>query len=137
MPVATNIDEVIAFCAIDIAAVSYGGVDSLYTQMGLWIVGMFSTPSGPSSGIFPPERNEQAVNTVDGQRRVTDWLATSLMAKAQIEGPGVNDAGVVGTSACIDAVTRVANAVKYATLASAISAGQQTAVVALFNLVWT
>ena len=138
MPVAANIDEVIAFCATDIAHAAYGGAaPSLFMRMGQWNAGMFSNPSDVNGGIFPPQRNEQSTNAEDGQRRVTDWLAESLMARAAIEGPGISDPQVVGTSACINAVTRVANAVKYAALATAITGAQQSAVVTLYNTVWT
>jgi len=137
MPVATNIDDVIAYAATDIAALAYGGVKALYTQMGLWNVGMFSTPAAPTGGIFPPNADATAVLPEGGQRLVTDWFAQSVLAKNAIEGTGVSSAGVVGTSACIDAVTRVAYAVKYARAAGVISAAQQTAVVTLFNTVWT
>lgn len=129
MPVAANIDDVIAFAATDIAEVSYGGVLSLFTQMNLWIAGMF----GEAAGIFPPTANEQRS---PGQRPVSDWYAEHLKARDAIEGPGVGASGVVGTSACIDAVVRVALAVKYATLATLITPAQQTAVVNLYNAVW-
>ncbi len=119
MPAASNIDDVIAFAALDIAQISYGGVDSLLTQTDLWIAGMFA-----QAGIFPPSENEQKS---PGQR---------LMARAEIEGPLAGDSGVVGTSAVINAVVRVASAVKLATIATYITSAQQTAVVALYNAVW-
>ncbi len=128
MPAASNIDDVIAFAALDIAQISYGGVDSLLTQTDLWIAGMFA-----QAGIFPPSENEQKS---PGQRPVTDWLAAHLMARAEIEGPLAGDSGVVGTSAVINAVVRVASAVKLATIATYITSAQQTAVVALYNAVW-
>jgi hypothetical protein len=126
---AANIDDVIASCADDIATVSYDGVHSLYTQMSAWITGMFSE----ATGIFPPSLNE---TRNPGQRVVTDWYAQHLMAKAAIEGTGVGTSGVVGTSACIDAVYRVANAVKYGVTNGYITSAQQTAVVTLYNATW-
>jgi len=128
MPVATNIDDVIAFASTDIAEVSYGGVQSLLVQMNAWMAGMF----GEASGIFPPSKNE----TFPGQRKVSDWFAEHIKARDLIEGPGPGQSGVVGTSACIDAVVRAASAVKFATLQSLITAAQQTAVVNLYNAVW-
>lgn len=128
MPPAANIDDVIAFASLDIAEVSYGDVDSLLVQTTLWIDGVF----GPS-GIYPPFENSQRS---PGQRPVTDWLAAHRMAQAEIEGPAPGQSGVVGTSAVINAVVRVASAVKFATLNGLVSAAQQTAVVALYNTVW-
>lgn len=135
MPAATTIDDVIAFAATDIANVTYAGgpppTHSLFTQMGLWIVGMFG--SSPSTGIFPPSANPTGN---PGQRLVTDWYAQHLMAKAAIEGTLANQGGAVGVAACANAVERVAYAVKYARLAGVISAAQQTAVVTLYNATW-
>jgi hypothetical protein len=126
---AADIDDVIAMASTDIATLSYGGVKSLFTQMGLWIAGVFQP-----GGIFPPASDGAMT---PGQRPVTDWYAQHLLAKAAIEGPAVGASGVVGTSATIDAVVRVATAVKFATIAGYTSAAQQTAVVALYNTVWT
>lgn len=128
MPPAANIDEVIAKTATDVANVSYLGVHSTFVQMGLWIDGLFGV-----AGIFPPSQNDQAD---PGQRPVTNWLATHLMAKTAIEGPGVGQALLVGTSAVINAVERVAYAVKYATLAGRITSGQQAAAVVAYNTFW-
>jgi len=126
MPAASNIDDVIAFAATDVANVSYLGVKSLFAQTNLWIVGMFTT-------IFPPAANSQGN---PGQRLVTDWNITTLMARDAIEGPLAGQSKLVGTCAVIDAVERAAYAVKYARLAGAITAAQQTAVVALYNATW-
>ena len=128
MPVAANIDDVIAFSTVDIAEVSYGGVDSLFVQMGLWNDGMFL-----EAGIFPPSADLQ-LNP--GQRVATDWYGSSLMASSEIEGPGVGASGVVGTAACINAVVRTAYAVKYGVINGYVTTAQQTAVVALYNAVW-
>lgn len=133
---ATNIDDVIAMCGTDIPVLSYGGVDSLKVQMGLWNVGMYGSPGDPNAGIFPP-KDTVGREFVTSQRPVSDWSAASELALADIEGPGVGQSGPVGTSACVDAVMRAASAVKYATIAGQITAAQQTAVVALYNLVWT
>lgn len=129
MPVAANIDDVIAFTSTDVAEVSYGNVLSLFTQMNLWIAGMFSE----ATGIFPPSQN--AVKS-PGQRPVSDWFSEHVKARDLIEGPAAGQSGVVGTSACIDAVVRVATAVKFATINSLILPAQQTAVVTLYNAVW-
>lgn len=129
MPPAGNIDDVIAFASTDIAEVSYLSGLSLLTQMNAWIAGMYSE----ATGIFKPSVNE--ANT-PGQRPVTNWYAEHLIARDQIEGPAPGQSGVVGTSACIDAVVRVACAVKQAKIAGFISATQQTAVVTLYNVVW-
>jgi hypothetical protein len=125
---AVTIDDVIALCADDIAIVSYGGTKSLFTQMQLWIAGMFG-----DAGIFPGIANTRKD---PGQRVVTDWYAQHLIALNEIEGSGVGESGVVGTSATIDAVYRVANAVKYGVLNSNITSAQQSAVVTLYNATW-
>ena len=129
MPVAATIDDVIVFAPTDIAEVSYDGVLSLFTQMNLWTDGMFSE----ATGIYVPAQDSQRN---PGQRPVTDWLGEHVMAIAAIEGPGVGASSVVGTSACINAVTRVASAVKFATINGYVTAAQQTAVVTLYNAVW-
>lgn len=128
MPVALNIDEAIAFAPTDIAEVSYGGILSLFTQMNLWLAGMFSEPTG----IFPPSNNA----TQAGQQRVTNWLFTNLQARDAIEGPGPGASGLVSTTACINAVVRTLSAVKFAQNDGAITPAQQAAVVALYNAVW-
>lgn len=128
---AANIDQAIAFSGDYIAAVSYGGIKSLATQFNLWIAGMFSE----STGIYKPSANPP-VQAAPGPRTVTDWFAEHLMAAAAIEGPGIGQSGVVGTSAVIDAVSRVLSAVKFAVINGFISAGQQTATVTLFNTCW-
>jgi hypothetical protein len=125
---AVTITDVINDAANDIAAVSYGGTQSLFTQMNLWTNGMF----GPS-GIFPAADNPQKN---PGQRPVSNWYVTHLQAINVIEGPGVGQSGVVGTSAVINAVERAAYAVKFAVINGYITAGQQTAVIALYNTVW-
>lgn len=130
MPPATNIDEVIEFASTDIALVTYGGVDSLDVQMGLWTDGMFG-----ASGIFPPAANG-APSAPIGQRAVSDWYGQHLIARGEIEGVGIGAAGLIGNSAVTNAVVRAAYAVKYATLNSQISVAQQTAVVALYNATW-
>lgn len=132
---AATIDDAIDLADNNVAFVSYGNpvgpvapTESLLTQMNLWIAGMFL-----SSSIFPPNENQ----THDpGQRSVTDWYAQHLIAVLEIEGPGVGAAGVVGTSAVINAVSRVLWAVKFATTNGEITAAQQTAVVNLYNTVW-
>lgn len=126
---AANIDAAIAATAVDVATVSYiAPPQSLFVQMSAWIAGMFSQ----ATGIFPPSDDDG----VPGQRVVTDWFATHLLARAEIEGPLAGDAGVVGTSAVINAVVRVLYAVKYGVINGDITSGQQNAVVALYNLVW-
>lgn len=129
MPVAANISEAIAYAPGDIAEVSYQAVLSLNTQMLAWIAGMFSE----ATGIFKPSVNDAQS---PGQRPVTNWYFTNLQARSAIEGPGVGASGLVGTTACIDAVVRALSAVKDARTAGTITAGQETAVVALYNLVW-
>jgi hypothetical protein len=131
MPVATNIDEAVAFASDNIAILSYGGVLSLYTQFQTWIAGMFSE----ATGIYKPSANP-AQAAAAGPRVVTDWLATHLLAQQQIEGTTPGSSELVGTSAVIDAVTRVLSAVKFATINAKITAGQQAATVVLFNLAW-
>lgn len=127
MPVAADIDDVIAFASTDIAEVSYGGIESLFTQMQEWIDGVFA-----ESGIFPPSSNE----TNAGQRQITNWYAESLLARDTIEGPAAGDSGLVSTSNVINAVVRTAYAVKYAAIEGSITGAQQTAVVTLYNNVW-
>ena len=128
MPTASDIDDVIAFAATDIAVLSYDSGDSLFTQNALWIDGMFG-----ELGIFPPSL-DSAQNP--GQRVVTDWLATNKMAQAAIEGPLTGDSGVIGTSAVINAVVRTATAVKFGAINGYVTGAKQTAVVTLFNTVW-
>lgn len=129
MPPAATIDDVIIQCSEDIGALSYGGVSSLFTVMQTWTDSMFLD----ETSIFPPSAD---LNRNPGQRVVTDWYAQHLMALDSIEGPGVGESGVVGTAAVIDAVFRVANAVKYAVINGNISSAQQTSVVALYNSTW-
>lgn len=132
MPAAVTIDDVIAFASTDVANLSYGGVDSLFVAMGSWNDGMFL-----EGGIFPPTQN--ATRELAGQRLVTDWYAAHVKALAAVQSEGITPgtSGVVGTSACIDAIVRVAWAVKEAALSGEISGTQQTAVIALYNLVWS
>jgi hypothetical protein len=135
MPAAVTIDDAIAYASGDIAALSYGGVKSLYTQMGLWIAGMFGTTLDASSttGIFPPSQNA----TKDpGQKVVTNWVSQSVLAKAAIEGTTAGSSKVPGTSAVIEAVVRALYAVKFGTTANYITTTQRTAVIALYNLTW-
>lgn len=133
---AADIDQAITFADNNIAEVSYGvasptapPTESLYVQMNLWIVGMFSE----ATGIFPP--SEDATRD-PGQRAVTDWYAQHLIAVDEIEGTAVGASGALGTAAVINAVSRALWAVKFATINGDITAPQQTAVVTLFNTVW-
>jgi hypothetical protein len=128
MPGATDIDDVIKFAPFDIAQVSYLNVDSLFAQMNLWTQGLFG-----QAGIFPPS---QDVQQNPGQRVVTNWYSAHVLAINDIEGPAPGQSGVVGTTAVIVVVERVANAVKAAVPLGHITAAQQTAVVALYNAVW-
>jgi hypothetical protein len=122
---AANIDQCIDEACPDITAISYGGgPDTLASQFQLWIDGMY----GPS-GIFVNKE-------LAAQRQVLDWFFFHLLAQDQIEGPAVGDAGIVGNGAVIDVVVRVLWAVKTAAIEGWISAGQQTAVVALYQTVW-
>lgn len=127
MPPATTIDDVIEFAPTAIAGVAYGGVDSLLTQMQLWIAGLLS-----ASGIFPPASNELQ----PGQRAATNWYAEHLKAVDTIEGPGPGDAEALGVAATINAVVRVANAIKFANIAGGITNAQVTDVITLYNTVW-
>ena len=127
MAAAADIDDAIALTADEVADASYDAGVSLDTQFGLWIAGMFSG----ASAIFA-----EGVGSPDKQRTVSDWWGPHVLARLQIEGTGNTDSGVVGTSAVIDQVYRVLNAVKYANINSFISQAQEDAVVALFNVVW-
>lgn len=126
---AASLDAAIAEAPEDIATLAYGGVDSLYTQMQLWIAGIFST-----TGVFPPANN--GINP-PGQTLVTDWYATNLFALADIEGPLVNNAGVIGTSAVINAVVRTLSAVVAAIDSGDVSSANGTLVLNLYNSTWT
>ena len=128
MTVAVTIDDVINYAQQDLPIIAYdiSYALSLFTQVGLWSTGMFSE----ASGIFPPSENEVAN---PGQRPVSNWMGTTLQALDSIEGPAVGDAALVGTSTSVNAVVRAASAVKYATINGYITAGNQTAVIALYN----
>lgn len=125
MPAAADIDEAITFAPGDIANIAYDTslALSLYTQMGLWITGIFTT-------IFPPASDQTAY---PNQRTVTDWNYTNQAALESIEGPAVGDAELPGTSNTIDAVVRTLTAVKYATINGFITGAQETLVVTLYN----
>jgi hypothetical protein len=127
---AVTIDDVIAFAPTDIANLSYGGAKSLYTAMQQWIAGMFGPGGTP---IFPPAGNSGAY---PNQRVVTDWFPTHELALDAIEGHGVGQSGVIGTSAVVNAVVRVAYAVKDASAKGYIAALQTESVVTLYNTVW-
>lgn len=131
MPPAANIDQAIQFAEFDIAAQAYAAVESTYTNMVAWIAGIFSE----ATGIFPPSADPPQ-SGVMGQRVITDWLAQSLMARDAIESQAIGGAGPVGVSAVINVVVRVLYAVKFAVVNGQATAGQQTAVVALYNVVW-
>jgi hypothetical protein len=128
MPIATTIDEAIQFAPEDIAIDAYDSLLSIYTQMGIWITGLF----GPL-GIFPPAAN---ANGNPGQRTVTDWYYTSLAARNAVEGPGPGNCGLVGQAAVTNAVSRVLYAVKQATILNQITSAQEALVVALYNSTW-
>jgi hypothetical protein len=132
MPPAANIDQAIAMSAANIAALSYGGVTSLYTRMNSWMTGMFSQ----ASGIFKPSANPGPEVNEPGQRVITDWYAQHFLARAAIEGQAAGQSGLVGTSEVINAVVRVLYAVKYAVIAGRATSSQQTAVVTLYNASW-
>lgn len=132
MPPAANIDQAIALSASDIATLSYGGAQSLYTRMNAWIAGMFSE----ATGIFKPSANPGVEVQAQQQRVVTDWLAQHKLALSEIEGQLAGQSGLIGTSAVINAVVRALYAVKYAVINGQATAAQQTAVVALYNLSW-
>ncbi len=127
MAAAADIDDVITMCADLVADASYDAGISLDTQFGLWIDGMFVAPDG----IFIP-----GIGVDDQQRTVRDWYGPHLLAREQIEGTGTTDTGPVGTSACIDVIFRVANAVKFSNINGFISQAQEDDVVALFNATW-
>jgi hypothetical protein len=131
MPAAGTIDEAITYAADNIAVLSYAGVLSLYDQFQEWIDGMFSE----ATGIYPPSANPPQSGAAK-QRVVTNWLASHLLAREQIEGTTAGSSGLVGTSAVIGAVTRVLSAVKFAAINGQITAGQQAATVVLFNIAW-
>src|SRR5678815_3531350 len=91
---AADIDEAIDTCDNNVAEVAYGAGSgpptlSLYDQFQLWIAGMFSE----ATGIFKPSGNETSSN----QRVVTDWLSQHIIARSEIEGQAIGDAGIVGT----------------------------------------
>lgn len=125
---AVTIDDCITNCAQNIANLSYGAVLSLKTHFQSWTDGLFAE----AAGIFKPSHND----TEEGQRRVTNWYGYHLQALGTIEGAGVGQSGVLGTSTCIDAAFRVLNAIKFARSDGVITAAQQTAVIALFNAQW-
>lgn len=133
MPPVLTIDAALAQAPSDIALVTYGNpppaTQSLSAQFDLWTNGMFG-----NAGAFPPSQNDVRD---PGQRVVTDWYAQHVIAKSEIEGPAVGAAGVIGTSAVINAVVRVLWAVKYGLVNNQITAAQEAAVIALYNLVWT
>lgn len=122
---ATNIQEAIDLAADNIAEIAYDGVVSLATRMTQWTDGMFA-----ANGIYTDVESTS-------QRRVIDWYGPTRRAQAEIEGPNPGDAGLIGTSAVIDAVTRALSAVRDSALAGAITAGQETDTVTLFNTAWT
>lgn len=122
---ATTIQEAIDLAADNIAELAYDGVVSVATRMTEWVDGMF----GPA-GIYTDVDNAS-------QRRVLDWFGATRRAQAEIEGANPGDAGLVGTSAVIDVVTRALSAVRDSALAGAITGAQQTDTVTLFNSAWT
>ncbi|HLU38448.1 MAG TPA: hypothetical protein VK081_03630 [Planctomycetota bacterium] len=123
---ATNIQEAIDLAADNIAELAYDGIVSLAARMVDWTDGMFVGPAG----IYVDVQS-------DNQRRVLDWFGATRRAQAEIEGPNPGDAGLIGTSAVIDAVTRALCAVRDSALAGAISSAQETDTVTLFNTAWT
>jgi|SRR5271154_2172619 len=130
MPPAVTIDDVITQCGLKIANLAYVTGNGFYNQnqaVPNWIAGMFSQ----TSGIFPPS-SDQLVK----QRVVTNWLAQHKIAQALLI-PADFLQQPDSTSAVIDAVFRVANAVKFAVIDNLITVGQQNAVIALFNTTWT
>jgi hypothetical protein len=118
---ATSIDECIQFTPNYVARIAYGTDAALKTQMTAWITGLF-----PAAGVFPPAGNGNPT-----YRKITDWYAQHLLARAAIEGPAIGDAGVVGTSAVINAVERILFAIK-----TSATTPQKTAVVTLWNSIW-
>lgn len=123
---ATTIQEAIDLAADNIAELAYDGVVSLASRMTDWVDGMFVAPAG----IFID------VNSAP-QRRVLDWFGPTRRAQDEIEGPNPGDAGLLGTSAVIDVVTRALCAVRDSALAGAITGTQETDTVTLFNTAWT
>lgn len=129
MPPAVTIDDVITQCSAKIANLSYVTGNGFYNQnqaVPNWIAGMFSE----ATGIFKP-----SADALVKQRVVTNWLASHRMAQALLR-PADLLQQPDSTSAVIDAVFRVSNAVKFAVIDGAITGAQQTAVVALFNATW-
>ncbi len=124
--VAANIQQAIDYCAGNIGQLTFNGAVSISARMTTWISTLFSG----ASPIFadPASANE---------RTVSDWRIQSDIAKAQIEGAGAGQCGLVGCSAVIDAVTRALFATRDAALASRITTTQRDAVVAAFNTNWT
>lgn len=120
-----NIDEAIAQANDLINDASYDGAVSLLTQWNLWIDGLLG-----GAGVFPSDINTPAA------RSVRDWLPAHLAARDAIEGPGNTDSGPTGTSACSSVCARVLSAIKFAVINGEATAGQETATVALFNVVW-
>lgn len=127
MAAAADIDDAIALCADECADASYDAGINLSTQFALWITGMFVG----GGAIFNP-----TVGAPNKQRTVRDWWGPHRIAQTQILGTGNTDTGPVGTSAVIDCVFRVLNAVKFANANTYISQSQEDDVVALFNAVW-
>ena len=125
MPAAANIDQAITFAPGDIANIAYDTslMFSLFTQMGLWVTGIFTT-------IFAPEDDDTAY---PNQRVVTDWNFTNQAALDSIEGPAIGDAELPGTTNTIDAVVRTLTAVKYGTINGYVSGADETLVVTLYN----
>lgn len=122
---AATIQEAIDFCSDNIGQISYDGTFSLQTRMTSWITAMFG-----AAGIFTDVESAP-------QRTVLDWYGTNNQAFDLIEGAAPGSTGVESTSAVIGAVVRTLYAVRDARLASYITAGQQTATIAAFNVAWT
>lgn len=130
MPVA-NIDEAIEQGPGLIAAISYGAVLSLDTQMGIWINQMFADST---AAVFPPPGPNG--KTPAGVRTVRNWEIWNIVARSKIEGTGVSASEAFGTAAVIDAVIRTCEAAKLAEQRGDITASRLSDVVTAFNVAW-
>jgi len=124
MAVAADIDDAIAMCPDAVDVVGFDAGQVLFDVYTSWLVGSFDA----STGIYT---NLVSVN----ERTVIDWHNPNQVTKLQLDQTATTSP-IGDTAGVIDAVSRVLEAVKQATIRGDTSAAQETATVDLFNAVW-
>ena len=123
-PAAADIDEAIELCSDAVNDIGNSGGSVLATVFSSWLSGLFDK----NTGIF---KNLSSAN----ERTVIDWHNPNQVTLLGLDQTATTSPtiDIVNT---VDAVFRVLNAVKFATIRGDVTTTQESDTVSLFNSTW-